>query len=164
MSSPDLQMPVESEDAPKGAEPAEHDRSRTPAGRFAPGQSGNPKGRASSESKGLRAKLATDGEAVLSVVLEAAKAGDLAACKLVLDRVCPALKPTAAPVYIPLPPQAGIAGTARAFIDAAARGDLPADIAAQMVTAVASLARIVEIDDLGKRLDALEASSYDPRR
>lgn len=160
MSSPDLHMPVEPVEAPQGAEPAEHDSSRTPAGRFAPGRSGNPKGRASSESKQLRAKLQTDGDAVLSVVLEAAKAGDLAACKLVLDRVCPALKPTAAPVYIPLPPQAGIAGTARAFIDAAARGDLPADIAAQMVTAVASLARIVEIDDLAKRLDALEALNH----
>lgn len=109
MSSPDLHMPVEPEDAPQGAEPAQHDSSRTPAGRFAPGRSGNPRGRASSESRGLRAKLATDGEAVLTVVLDAAKAGDLAACKLVLDRVCPALKPTAAPVYIPLPPQAGIA-------------------------------------------------------
>lgn len=63
-------------------------------------QSGNP-GRASSESKRSAGEaLATDGEAVLTVVLDAAKAGDLAACKLVLDRVCPALKPTAAPVYI----------------------------------------------------------------
>ena len=164
MSSQSPRACGEPEDAPQGAEPAQHDSSRTPAGRFAPGRSGNPRGRASSESRGLRAKLATDGEAVLTVVLDAAKAGDLAACKLVLDRVCPALKPTAAPVYIPLPPQAGIAGTARAFIDAAARGDLPADIAAQMVTAVASLARITEIDELAKRLDALEASSYDARR
>lgn len=164
MSSQSPRACGEPEDAPQGAEPAQHDSSRTPAGRFAPGRSGNPRGRASSESRGLRAKLATDGEAVLTVVLEAAKAGDLAACKLVLDRIVPALKPTAAPVRVDLPEQAGLAGTARAFVLAAASGAMPADVAAQMVTAVASLARIVEIDDLARRLDALEASSYDPRR
>lgn len=150
----------EPEDAPQGAEPAPLDSIRTARGRFAPGRSGNPRGRASSESRGLRAKLATDGEAVLSVVLEAAKAGDLAACKLVLDRLVPALRPTAAPVRVDLPAQAGIAGTARAFIEAAARGDLPADVAAQMVGAVASLARVVEIDELAARLDALEALNH----
>lgn len=151
----------ESVDGAQAPEPAQQDGSRTTAGRFAPGKSGNPKGRASSESKQLRAKLQTDGEAVLTVVLDAAKGGDLTACKLVLDRLVPALKPTAAPVRVDLPAQAGIAGTARAFIEAAARGDLPADIAAQMVTAVASLARITEIDDLAKRLDALEALNHE---
>lgn len=150
-------------EAPQGATPAPLDSSRTPKGRFAPGQSGNPKGRASSESRGLRAKLATDGEAVLSVVLEAAKGGDLAACKLVLDRLLPALKPTAAPVRVDLPDQAGLAGTAKAFVDAAASGSMPADVAAQMVTAVAALARITEIDVLIRRLDALEAVNYEQR-
>lgn len=157
MGSPDLHMPGKPVDGAKAPEPVPQAENRTPRGTFAPGRSGNPNGRPASESKALRAKLATDGEAVLSVVLEAAKAGDLAACKLVLDRVCPALKPTAAPVYVPLPAHAGIAGTARAFIEAAARGDLPADIAAQMVGAVASLARVVEIDELAARLDRLEA-------
>lgn len=164
MNSPKPHMCGESEEAPQGAEPVQQAENRTPRGTFAPGRSGNPQGRPASESKALRAKLQTDGEAVLTVVLDAAKAGDLAACKLVLDRVCPALKPTAAPVRVDLPEQAGLAGTARAFVLAAASGAMPADIAAQMVTAVASLARIVEIDDLAKRLDALEASSYDARR
>lgn len=156
MSSPDLHMCGEPVDGASSA-PAIEASSRTAKGRFAPGRSGNPGGRISRADKQLREKLRTDGDAVLSVVLEAAKAGDLAACKLVLDRLVPALKPTAAPVSINLPEQAGIAGTARAFIDAAASGAMPADVAALMVGAVASLARVVEIDDLAKRLDALEA-------
>lgn len=160
MGSPALHVPGAPVDGAQAPEPAQQAENRTPRGTFAPGRSGNPKGRASSESKQLRAKLQTDGEAVLGVVLEAAKGGDLAACKLVLDRLVPALRPTVAPVYVPLPEQAGIAGTARAFIEAAARGDLPADTAALMVTAVASLARITEIDELGKRLDALEALNH----
>jgi hypothetical protein len=147
----------ESEEAPKGAEPVQQAENRTAKGTFAPGKSGNPGGRVARENKQLREKLQADGEAVLGVVLKAAKAGDLAACKLVLDRLVPALKPTAAPVQVDIPEQSGIAATARAFIHAAASGAMPADVAAQLVTAVASLARIVEIDDLAKRLDALEA-------
>lgn len=144
--------------------PAIEAGNRTLKGRFAPGKSGNPGGRVARENKQLREKLQRDGGQVIDVVLAEALKGDMAACRLILDRLVPALKPTAAPVSIDLPEQAGIAGTARAFIVAAASGAMPADIAAQMVTAVASLARIVEIDDLAKRLDALEASSYDPRR
>lgn len=140
--------------------PAIEAGSRTEKGRFAPGKSGNPGGRVARENKQLREKLQRDGGQVIDVVLAEALKGDMAACRLILDRLVPALKPTAAPVSIDLPEQAGIAGVARAFIVAAASGAMPADVAAQMVGAVASLARITEIDELAQRLDALEALNH----
>lgn len=137
-------------------QPALEEKSRDT--RFKPGQSGNPGGRASKGLTELRQRLAVDGLAVADVVMQQALAGDLAACKMVLDRLSPPLKPVSAPVSVNLPADAGLAGTARAFVAAAASGDMPADLAAQMVTAVAGLARITEIDDLQRRIAALEAA------
>ena len=45
---------------------------RRPNGQFAPGHSGNPKGRPTSASSALRERLANDGEKVAEVVLEKA--------------------------------------------------------------------------------------------
>ena len=66
------------------------------------------------------------------------------------------MKPTAAPVSVELPEGAGLAGTARAFVDAAANGTLPPDVASQLVQAVGHLARVTEIDELERRIAALE--------
>lgn len=55
------------------------------SGRFTKGQSGNPSGRPSRGRTDLRQKLEKDADKVLDVVMELALAGDLAACKLVLD-------------------------------------------------------------------------------
>lgn len=136
--------------------PALEEKSRDT--RFKPGQSGNPGGRASAGLTELRQRLARDGLAVADIVMQQALAGDLSACKMVLDRLSPPLKPVSAPVSVALPADAGLAGTARAFVAAAASGDMPADLAAAMVTAVAGLARITEIDELQRRIEALEAA------
>ena len=132
---------------------------RTPQGRFVKGQSGNPAGRPKSASTALREQLSEHGVAVVDKVVEAAVAGDMTACKLVLDRISPALKATAAPVSIELPENAGLAGTASAFVEAASDGRLPPDVAATLVQAVSGLAKIEEIDELERRLAALEAQA-----
>jgi hypothetical protein len=46
---------------------------------------------------------------------------------------------------------------ARAIIKHAADGQIEPDVAGQLVQAVAALARVVEIDELERRLTALEA-------
>jgi hypothetical protein len=55
---------------------------------------------------------------------------------------------------MPLPDS--LADTARAFITAAANGELAPDIAAQMVAAVAAVARVEEMESIKERLEALE--------
>jgi hypothetical protein len=52
------------------------------------------------------------------------------------------------PVTISLPENPGIAETARAIIDHAADGNIPPDVAGQLVQSVAALARVMEIDEL----------------
>ncbi|MBE0400375.1 hypothetical protein EI168_09665 [Halomonas sp. FME1] len=129
---------------------------RTKRGTFAPGTSGNPSGRPKSEHTILRQKLAAHGEEVAAVVVEAALQGDIQAAKIVLERLCPPLKPSTAPVTIELPENPGIADTARAIIEHAAQGQIAPDVAGQLVQSVAALARVVEIDELERRLTALE--------
>ena len=129
---------------------------RAPGGRFAKGVSGNPAGRPKQASTAMREALKEHGLEVIDVVLEKALEGDMVACKLIIDRLCPPLKPQAAPTQINLPEDAGLAGTARAFVNAAASGELPSDHAAQLVQAVGSLARVTEIDELMKRVEKLE--------
>ncbi len=129
---------------------------RMPSGRFSPGVSGNPTGRPKSESAALRAELAEHGPAIAAVVVEAAIGGDLQAAKLVLDRIIPPLKAHAAPILLDLPSSENATGTAAAIIRAAADGSLPPDVAAQLVAAVGTLARIIEIDEFKDRLESLE--------
>mgnify|MGYP006909078598 CR=1 FL=1 len=134
---------------------------RTKKGRFAKGKSGNPSGRPKTEITELRAKLAKDGHAVAKVVLDAALSGDLTACKLVLERLLPPLKSTTAPVSVEIPKDAGLTDSGRAILAAITGGDLPPDIGAQLITALGGLARVSEIDELEKRLAALEGLNHE---
>lgn len=129
---------------------------RASKGRFAKGVSGNPAGRPKQASTLLREQLKEHGAEVAQKVIDAALQGDMQAAKMILDRLAPPLKPVAQAVQIALPQDAGLAGTAKAFVDAAASGAIPSDQAAQMVGAVGQLARISEIDELLRRVERLE--------
>lgn len=131
---------------------------RTQRGTFQKGTSGNPSGRQKTEHVILRQKLAAHGEEVAMVVIQAALKGDIQAAKIILERLCPPLKPSAAPVIIDLPSNAGIAETARAIIGHSAAGLLAPDVAGNLVQSIAALARIVEIDELERRISLLEGS------
>jgi hypothetical protein len=116
-------------------------------GQFLPGNSGNPKGRPSTEVSTIRKQLAAQYEEIIAVIRQAALGGDMQACKMILDRICPALKPQTAPTTIKLPPDADMTQIAEIFIRASAKGNLPPDIAAQMVSAIGQLARIAVIKE-----------------
>lgn len=135
---------------------AKHTTPRRTDGTYAPGTSGNPSGRPSSANAELRQRLAKDGERIVQAVIDQALQGDMAAAKIILDRILPPLRPTAAPVTVPLPPGANQADTAQAILTAAAQGHIPADTAAQLITATANLTRITELEELKPRLEALE--------
>jgi hypothetical protein len=126
-------------------------------GRWKPGQSGNPGGRSSQAAK-LRAKLATGSDAVIKVVMAAAKNGDMQACRMILERMVPAIKPVSEPVQFNF---TGSTPTeqARSIMAAIAAGDIPPDQGKALIEALASVARIAEIDELCRRLAALEAKA-----
>jgi hypothetical protein len=122
------------------------------------GQSGNPHGR---RPKGmatverLRAALVDDLPAILKTVVEAAKDGDLQAARTILERVLPAMKPIEAPVELD-----AVEGTlvqqGAAILGAMAGGTLTPGQAGQILGAIAQQSKIVEVDELSRRLTALE--------
>ncbi|WP_162622912.1 DUF5681 domain-containing protein [Salinisphaera orenii] len=131
---------------------------RNNRGQFTGGASGNPSGRppGSGHAAKLRRAISEDMDAIISVLVKQAKDGDTGAAKLLLDRAIPAIKPQAQVVTVPGLDADGVSDRARAALDAAGRGELPPDTAAQLVQAVGSLARVVEIDDIEKRLHTHE--------
>lgn len=137
-------------------------KGRSPKGQFAPGTSGNLKGRPKSETAALRESLADGAADVVKAILDAAKAGDIQACKVVLDRLLPPLKASAQFVHLALPESASPLDTARAILSATASGTLAPDLAAQLVSAVGTFCRIEEIEELRVRIAALEKATRPP--
>ncbi|MDS4030060.1 MAG: DUF5681 domain-containing protein [Candidatus Contendobacter sp.] len=123
-----------------------------------PGQSGNPTGKKPGTGKvdRLRAALAKDLPEVLDALVTKAKEGDTGAIKLVLERTVPALRPVDAPAVLNLPVDGGLADQGRTVMAALAAGYLPANQAAGILQGLGNLAKLVELDELEKRIAALE--------
>lgn len=126
--------------------------------RFQPGQSGNPRGKPKGAAKvePLRQLIREAVPGILQTLAESALAGDVAASKLLLERVLPPLRPTSEPV------RAGVAGdtlTAKAshICDKVLAGELPPDTGKELLDSLTALARIHEADELADRVAALEA-------
>lgn len=126
--------------------------------KFKPGQSGNPKGRSagSGEIGKLRAAIAKHVPAIIAKQVELAKAGDAQAARLLLERVLPPVKAAEQPAPIKLPAGASLADAGRAVLQAAGAGELAPGQAAQLMTGLGTLAKLVETDELAARVAALE--------
>jgi len=95
--------------------------------------------------------------AIVAKVVEAAKGGDMQAANLILSRVLPPLRPSRALIELDNVPERGTAAElAQALVAAAAHGKLPSDAAADLVAAIAATARIIEVEELARRITALE--------
>lgn len=129
---------------------------------FKPGQSGNPAGKPPGVKNRatVLAQALFDGEAetLTRKIIELAKEGDLQALKVCIDRLCPPMKAQSAPIQVEIPVTDSMSSIANSFIKAAAEGRLAPDVAAQLVSAVAAMAHVMEIDELKERLIALEAA------
>lgn len=127
--------------------------------KFAKGQSGNPKGRPPSHKKvsQLRALIGKYAEPVVKRLIKlAVEEGDTAAAKLLLERAVPVCKAVELPAPFPLPDDADLAAQGRAVVNALARGDLPPGQAGLILSGLGSLAKLVELDNIDRRLTALE--------
>ncbi|MGZ8942631.1 MAG: DUF5681 domain-containing protein [Methylobacter sp.] len=124
--------------------------------KFKPGQSGNPKGREPGKTPAakLRKAIAEAMPKILAQLVEQAKSGDVAAAKVLIDRVCPPLKPQALPISLQV--NVSLAEQGNEIIRATMAGQIPPDIGSQLITALAAQSKIIEIDELTKRIEALE--------
>lgn len=129
-----------------------------PTGAWKPGQSGNPAGRkpGTGAIANLRAAIAKDVPDIIVSLTAAAKAGDVGAARLLLERAIPPIKAAELPARIDLP-TGSLSDQGRAVMVAAGAGDLAPGQAAQLLSGLGSLAKLVETDELMRRIEALEA-------
>lgn len=123
---------------------------------FKKGQSGNPAGRkpGTTNFAAMRKKIRT--EEILKVVEESALAGDMTAARLLLERSLPALRPVDTPVTIPSPTDNSLADVGRSVLDAVAQGRLTPGEGSTLLGGIAQLGRVIEVDELVKRIETLE--------
>ena len=123
-----------------------------------PGQSGNPKGKTpgSGELQKLRASIAADVPEILAGLATAAKGGDVQAARLLLERVLPPVKATEQAVELDLPEGGTLTAQGRSVLAAVASGVLAPGQGAMLLSAIGSLARVTEIDEMEVRLTRLE--------
>lgn len=126
--------------------------------KFKKGQSGNPKGRApgSGEAAKLRADLLEHVPTAIEALVAKIKDGDVSAIRVLLDRVLPPLKAVDRPVPLLLPN--GLAAQGRTVMEALGRGEITPDEAANIMQSVLAQTRIVEVDELERRIAALEGN------
>ena len=125
---------------------------------FKKGCSGNPAGRKPSHIatvEQFREQLSVDMPEILAKVAAMAKDGDMAACKLLMDRTYPAIKPQLLPIAVPIGET--ICQTGENIISTTLQGGIPPDIGSMLIAALANQAKIIEISDLTTRIEALEA-------
>lgn len=131
---------------------------RDASGKFTKGASGNPKGRPASADS-LRRLLEGSAEEVSRKVIEAAQGGDLRAAELVLSRCVAPVRPAHAPVTFTLDESAPLAEQGREILSAIAAGHLPPDTGKHLLDSLAALSRVAELDEIQRRLDALEGQN-----
>lgn len=127
--------------------------------KFEKGKSGNPRGRpkASASQQKLREAINKDAPEIIEAMIAQAKDGDTTAARVLLDRVLPVMKPGDMPVTLPL--SGNLGEDARAVMGAVGESSLTPDQGSKLLTAIGSLARVIEIDELVKRIEQLEEVS-----
>ena len=134
-----------------------------PPGRWKAGESGNPMGRppGTGELGKLRAAIAQHVPTIIEHLVSLAQAGDVGAARLLLERVLPPMKAVEQTQAIYLP-SGSLTEQGRAVLAAVAAGELAPGQGAQLLTAIGTLGKVAELDELAARIAALEQAHANP--
>ena len=131
---------------------------KAPPHAWKPGISGNPTGRTpgSGEVAKLRAAIGQHVPAIITRLVQAALDGDVAASRLLLERVVAPLKAAeeATPMMLP---DGTLTEQGRAVLAAVAGGELAPGQGAALLASLGTLAKLTETDEIEARITALEA-------
>jgi len=111
---------------------------------FRKGQSGNPAGRpkGSGKSAKLRAAIEQHLPEIIDGLVQAAKSGDTAAARLLLDKALPNLRPVDAPSAVPRLEGKDLTSDARSIIESLSAGEIDAAQASALMGTVLNAARV----------------------
>ena len=130
---------------------------------FTKGVSGNPAGR----PKGIKDKRHRYAESiegmipqVLESVYQKALAGDMTAARMLLDRTLPNKRPEQERVQIPH--SGNIASDAQNVLRSVLDGEVSPDVGASLLSSMTSILKAIEVEDLAKRIEALEGQKSEP--
>ena len=127
---------------------------------FAPGNPGRPKGARHKTTVLAEKLMSEDAQGVVKAVIDAAKNGDMAAARIVLDRIAPARKDNVVSIELPEIKNAADAASAMAAIVAAvSAGEISPIEADALARPIDSYCRALEIGEFEQRLKALEAKN-----
>lgn len=124
---------------------------------FKKGQSGNPQGRPKgivTQAK-LRQSIEKDLPEIIGAMVEAAKGGDVAAARMLVDKVLPSVKAQDQAVSLPVD-GSDLAKDGRAIMSAVGLGEVTPETASRLLQGLGSLAKIIETAELLERVEALE--------
>lgn len=126
---------------------------------FEPGQSGNPAGKpkgAKDKRTAFRELLNERAPELLDKLVGKALEGDTAALKICFDRILAPMRAVDGAVMVDVSGPS-LAAKGNAVIKAMGDGTLTPDQGAELLRAIGIQARLIEVDELEKRLSALEA-------
>ena len=129
--------------------------------KFKAGQSGNPAGRprgALGKATRWREALEPHGNELFKVAVDHALDGDMQALKLCLERISPPVKPTSDPVMFDLSGDT-LSDKAESVLQAIADGVIDVDSGRKLIGAISDLGKIIEVDSILERLEALETGA-----
>ena len=126
-------------------------------GRFLKGASGNPAGRQPGTTcRALRLAHDAAEEVALPALIEAARSGDLDACKALIAYGLPRQRPVSLPEPIDLPEEGDLSEQMNTLLRLVARGEGSTTAAGEVAALISTAAKVDEVTELREQVESLK--------